>query len=243
MICIARIHGGQVEPRFWTSYEGLHKPEYLPIVIERLHVDRARNEVVDMVLNPTSPRPPQYPTGLPQDYANCTHILFIDDDMLVPPQGLMRLMAHDVPIVGGLYFGRQSPHLPIVYRHVEDNQWVPITEFCAGLQVVDAIGFGFCLVKTEVFKKLQRPWFEFSDKMGEDMYFCLQAQKAGYQILLDADVKCRHISLVEVDEAMFLAHKREGLSFQPHPTKDLRAMSQQVVPYRPHKTSLLRLVQ
>lgn len=243
-IAIARIHGGTVEPRWFQSYEALEKPvPCLPIVIERLHVDRARNECVDMFLFPEKERPPQFPNGVDKAYKQCTHMLFIDDDVLVPPFGLKRLLSHDVPIVGGLYYQRTPPHLPVVYKHVEGTQWVPVTEFCAGLQEVDAIGFGFTLIKREVFEKMERPWFEFSDRMGEDMWFCQNAKKLGYTILVDADVKCRHLATLEVTEDYFLAHKNQGLSYQSHPTKDLKALSQEVIPYRPDRQRLLNLVQ
>lgn len=238
-VAIARIHKGLVEPRFINSLDQLQKPEgTLPLVIERLHVDRARNEIVDMVLHPEVPRPPQYPTGIGNRYKDVSHILFVDDDMIFPPNGLMRLLSHKLPIVGGLYFARIEPHLPVVYRHVDGNQWVPVTEFCAGLQEVDAIGFGFCLVERTVFEKLPRPWFEFSDKMGEDMYFCQEAKKVGYPIILDADIKCRHMATIEIGEEHFQAHKAKGLSFQDHPTKDLRLLSQEIRPYRPGRAAL-----
>lgn len=231
-VVIARVHAGLVDARFWASYEMLQRPEgTLPAVIERLHVDRARNEIVEMVLHPEKPRPPTHPNGLDPAYKDATHVLFIDDDMIMPANGLMRLLQHNVPIVGGLYFARTPPHLPIAYRRVEENQWVAITNTCAGLQEVDAIGAGFLLVKTEVFKKLQRPWFEFSDKMGEDMYFCLQAQEAGYTILLDGDVVCRHLSTIEIGPEHFQAFKQQGLNFQEH-EKNLRSLSEEVRPYR-----------
>lgn len=227
MIIIARLHGGQVEPRFFTSYEQLVKPDHMPIVIERLHVDRARNEVVDMVLHPETPRPPVHPNGVDPRHKDATHILFIDDDMVVPPNGLMRLLSHNLPIVGGLYFARTEPHLPIVYRHVSGNQWVPVTEYVHGLQEVDAIGFGFCLVKKEVFQRMERPWFEFSDRMGEDMYFCARAKQLGYKIHLDGDIRCKHLATIEIGEAHFLAHKQQGLSFQSH-EKNLEELSKEV---------------
>lgn len=239
-VVIARVHGGLVDSRFWNSYETLVKPEgALPAVVERLHVDRARNEIVDMVLNPEKPRPPQFPNGVDRRYKAATHVLFIDDDMIVPPNGLMRLLSHKEPIVGGLYFGRQPPHLPIAYRHIKDNQWIPITKFGAGLQEVDAIGFGFILVERTVLEKMQRPWFEFSDRMGEDMYFCEQAKKLGYRILLDADIKCKHLSTVEIGEEHYEAYASSGFSFQEHEA-DLRAESEKIIPYRPVKHSLMK---
>ncbi len=248
LIVIARVHGGNVDPKFFQSYEALVQTTAakgvpaIPAVVERLHVDRARNEIVDMVLHPERPRPPQYPEGVNPAYKQATHVFFIDDDMLLPPTALLHLLKHDVPIVGGLYFGRMQPHLPIAYRHVEDNQWIPITEFCAGLQEVDAIGAGCLLIKREVFEKMSRPWFEFSDRMGEDMYFCEQAKQLGYTILLDADVECKHIAQMEVDRQMFEAYKSQGLNFQSHPTQDIGALSREVRPYRPNRAHLRALV-
>jgi hypothetical protein len=242
MIAIARLHGGTVEPRFFQHYEAMVKPDHFPIIIERLHVDRARNECVDMLLHPEAPRPPQFPNGVEPRYKDCTHMLFIDDDIIVPPNGLMRLLGHDVPIVGGLYFARTPPHLPVCYRHVVDNHWVPITEFCAGLQECDALGAGFMLIKREVFEKMERPWFDFSDRMGEDMWFCEQAKRLGYTILVDADVKCKHLQVMEVGEDYFQQHKNNGLNFQHIEGYDLAALSSIVKPYRPNRDRLLRVI-
>lgn len=231
-VAIARVHSGLVDSRFWQSYEQLQRPSgTLPIVVERLHVDRARNEVVDMLLHPQKPRLPMYPKGVDPRYASITHVLFIDDDMIVPPDGLLRLLAHNEPLVGGLYFGRNPPHLPVAYRFVEDGQWIPVTKYVAGLQEVDAIGFGFMLVTREVLEKMERPWFEFSDKMGEDMYFCEQAKKLGYKVLLDGDVICRHLTVTEVGQEHYRWHQSQGFSFQDG-REDIQKLSEEVRPYR-----------
>lgn len=248
LVVLARIHGGQVDPRFFQYHEQLidftrsKGIAVVPAVVERLHVDRARNEIVDMVLHPEKPRPPQYPNGVNQVYKDATHIFWIDDDMLVPPNAIVQLLRDDQPIVGGLYFGRQPPHLPIAYRHIEENQWVAVTEFCTGLQEVDAMGFGCMLVRREVFEQMERPYFEFSDRMGEDMYFCMNAQKLGQKILLDADIKCAHLATMEIGEGHFLAHKEQGLNFQPHPTIDIEAKSKEVHPFRPGRSHLEALL-
>lgn len=237
-VAIARVHGGLVDSRFFQSYEQLLKPKgTLPVVVERLHVDRARNEVVDMLLHPEKPRLPANPNGVNPAYGQATHVLFIDDDMVVPPDGLLRLLAHNEPLVGGLYFGRQPPHLPVAYRYVDDGQWIPVTNYARGLQVVDAIGFGFMLVAREVLEKMERPWFEFSDKMGEDMYFCEQAKKLGYQVLLDGDVVCRHLTTTEVGLEHYEWHRSQGFTFQEH-REDLRTLSEEIRPYRPMNRSL-----
>lgn len=234
LVVIARTHGHMVDPRFFQSYEELTKPRrWLPMMIDRLHVDRARNEIVETILHPEKPRPPQYPGGLPREYGEATHLLFLDDDMLFPKNGLIRLLSHDLPVVSGFYVGRNPPHLPVAYRKVDENQWIPITKFCAGLQEVDALGAGFLLIKTEVFKDWPRPWFEFSDKMGEDMYFCEEAKRRGFSIYLDFDVQCRHLASIPVGYEHFEAHALQGLSFQAFESADLKALSEEVRPYFP----------
>lgn len=237
-VAIARVHAGLVDSRFMQSYENLIKPEgTLPVVVERLHVDRARNEVTDMLLHPEKPRLPQHPNGVDRRYGDVQKVLFIDDDMLVPPDGLLRLLAHNEPLIGGLYFGRQPPHLPVAYRFVEDGQWIPVTNYARGLQVVDAIGFGFMLVDVKVLKQMERPWFEFSDKMGEDMYFCEQAKKLGYTVLMDGDVICRHLTTTEVGPEHYEHFHSKSFTFQDG-REDLRQLSEEVRPYRPVQKTL-----
>ena len=238
-VVIARCHGNLVDPRFFQSYEELvaytrsRGHEVYPAVVERLHVDRARNEITEMFLHPEKPRLPQYPEGVNRIYKEAEYLFFVDDDMLFPPNALVKLLAHQEPIVGGLYFARQAPYLPIAYRHVEDNQWIAVTKYQAGLQEVDAIGTGCLLIRRDVLEKLERPWFEFSDRMGEDMYFCDKAKQLGYKVLLDGDVKCKHLTILEVSEELFQAARGQGLQFQQHET-DLQRISETIIPYRRH---------
>ena len=246
-IAVARVHGNLVDPRFFQSYETIttyaqqRGIRTVPLVIERLHVDRARNEIADMFLHPEKPRLPQTPNGLPEIYKQCSHLLFLDDDMLFPPNTIEKLLSDDVPLVGGLYFARNEPHLPIAYHKVEGNQWVAVTQWKAGLQYVDAVGTGCMLIRRDVLEKMERPYFKFDDVMGEDMFFCEQAKKLGYDVVLDADVKCRHLRLVEVGEEHFMQFREQGLNFQSH-QKDLKAISETIKPYKPARSRLETLL-
>lgn len=247
LIAVARVHGNMVDPRFFQSYETLtHYANQrgirtVPLVVERLHVDRARNEIADMFLHPEKPRPPHHPEGLPALYRQCSHLLFLDDDMLFPPNVIEKLLSDDVPLVGGLYFGRNTPHLPIAYHHVEGNQWVAITKWKAGLQHVDAIGTGCMLIRRDLLEKMERPYFKFDDVMGEDMYFCERAKQLGVPVLLDGDVVCKHLRVSEVGAEDFEHHRELGLTFQQH-EKDLKAISETVRPYVPARRTLETLL-
>ena len=47
-------------------------------------------------------------------------IFFVDDDQALRPDTLMRLLAHDQPIVSGLYLNRNRPFFPIAFSHRSD---------------------------------------------------------------------------------------------------------------------------
>jgi hypothetical protein len=79
------------------------------------------------------------------------------------------------------------------------------------------------LVHRSVFEKIREtyphlPWFYWAkdrhprvlDAMGvpdplmkevsEDFWFCLLAKKCGFHVIIDTTVKCKHISVIAVDE-------------------------------------------
>ena len=68
---------------------------------------------------------------------------------------------------------------------------------------VDVLGFGAVLIRMDVFSRLDRPWFDTpyngQTHLGEDVYFCQQANKADMTIWVDHDLSqhVRHHSLIE----------------------------------------------
>lgn len=72
------------------------------------------------------------------------------------------------------------------------------------------MGFGVCLISTEVFKKTKKPWFMFGfnpradDYVGEDVFFFARAKEAGFTAFVDHDLSqdVRHIGEVELDVDM-----------------------------------------
>ena len=67
---------------------------------------------------------------------------------------------------------------------------------------VDYTGFGWVLIKKGVFESLTYPWFapqmqvfesgEVQDMCGEDVSFCLDAIKEGYEIWCDPRIRVGH---------------------------------------------------
>lgn len=121
----------------------------------------------------------------------CTHILFIDDDMVFPADTLDRLLAHEVEIVG---VNSHSRKLPLKSTVLFDGEELPKDLFEA-----ITVGGGVLLVDMKVFSKIEMPWFGFKTNevgmitMGEDAWFCEKAQYAGYKIWCDPTLSIGHI--------------------------------------------------
>ena len=127
---------------------------------------------------------------------NCSHILFSDDDMCYAEDALERLLSHDKDIIGALYsVRRQPPALVIEYKKDSGVNNDKEARSATNIFECEAIGTGLMLVKTEVFKKIQSPffgykWFENGMvKMSTDWFFCEKARKAGISIWADPLIK------------------------------------------------------
>lgn len=146
---------------------------------------------------------------------NCSHIFFVDSDTIPPPGALEKLLAADQDIVGGLYRFRVPPYKALAFWYAV-NRYIPINMIKDSGQLipVDAIGMGGTLIRLSILKKLKKPYFKAGyvhyaspyDKskkrekryLGEDIYFCEQAHKAGFRIYLHPGVRCDHISQIMI---------------------------------------------
>jgi hypothetical protein len=124
----------------------------------------------------------------------CTHLLFIDSDMTFPPHTPVQLLAHQQDIVGIAAATRRENRL----LNSAQTKWGQRLKAGAedGLVEVDYLGFGCVLIRAEVFRALEKPWFPIeyrgSDSenqdiwLGEDYGFCEKARAAGFSIAVDA---------------------------------------------------------
>ena len=144
---------------------------------------------------------------------NCSHILFLDADILDPqcPEHIQRMLDHDEDIVGGIYYKKQEEKAVPVCNALDDRP--PEDE--RGLIPLRHIGTGFLMIKREVFEKMieewgdqigyledetERPMWDFFDmprvdgrKMSEDWHFCNKARELGYTVYGDSGVLLQHI--------------------------------------------------
>lgn len=124
------------------------------------------------------------------------YLLFIDDDMVFPPDTLDRLIARDKDIIGIPYYARVLPRKSVVV--LEDGTELK-GEVPSDLFKCQHVGTGVMLIKTEIFKNIIRPWFQFKTNadgctvQGEDAHFCEVARNKGHDIWCDSTLLVRHI--------------------------------------------------
>lgn len=169
-------------------------------------------------------------SGMPYDMARnsacmralecgASHIFFIDSDVIAPPDTVLRLLAHNAPVVSGMYCRRSPPAgVPVA---IKDGKW--LTDFKQGSTVeVDFVGAGCLLIRRDVLEQLPpssagRHWFHwrvdmrganvFPDNacMSEDFVFCQNVrEKLGHRILLDTSIVARHIGLAQATFGSFV---------------------------------------
>lgn len=198
-VIIATPHAGDVSPYWIDAFISLEKPVSAAGIAQWSRVSAIRHEVA-VARNLLAQKLLDDPSA--------THLLFWDDDVLAPPDSLMRLLDADAPIVSGFYTSRAQPVQPIAYKRqgTRGHKYRPVMPEHPGKFYVDGCGAGFLLIRREVFATLPRPWFQFlcgrpnGENVSEDFYFCELAIKAGYPIIVDSRVSCGHVGRYIYDD-------------------------------------------
>lgn len=124
--------------------------------------------------------------------ADCTHIMFLDDDMAFPASTISQLLLRDKDIVAANCVMKSVPAKTTAKDL--NNKPVYSDETATGLQEVAHVGCAVMLIKAEVFKTIGLPYFDFvfqNEKdgyIGEDVFFCRKAREKGYSVYVDHDL-------------------------------------------------------
>jgi len=195
-----------VEPVFFAAClqlvrEGFgHDGEIYPHAGDSL-VCRARNSITRRFLE-----------------SDCTHLLMIDSDLVFSPEHVKRICAHDVDIVGGVYFKKQEGKPQIVCNTL--NTPAPETRDNGDLVQVKYVGTGFMCISRRVFEVMieklgedMRYFLDHDQKvteydfwraapyqyaggfrryLSEDWWFCQKAMDLGFKIWMDLRVTLQH---------------------------------------------------
>ena len=121
-----------------------------------------------------------------------THMLWIDSDMMFPKDMVERFLDRHEPIIGINAMTRRPPYRLTAQKEVGVELETTIES--TGVVKCWRVGFGVMWVASEVFTKIDKPWFNFewNDELkcyrGEDYFFCEKARAQGYEVYVDQDL-------------------------------------------------------
>lgn len=128
-----------------------------------------------------------------------SHLFYLDDDQILLPGTIPKLLAHDVDVVSGVTPQRDFPFPASVYEELVDGS-VRLRDLgeSSGLIRVAAVGAGCLLVHRRVFEALEPPYWRLgqvkADGLGEDLDFCRRVRAAGFVIHCDLETPVGHKS-------------------------------------------------
>lgn len=139
-------------------------------------------------------------------------LFFLDSDVIPPSDAVYRLMAHQYPVISGMYCRRSPPHgVPVM---IKNGQWHQ--RFTPGEVVdVDLVGAGCLLIHRSVLERLPpsdaprgKHWFDWrvdmqglvpqGEALSEDFTFCVNVKRhLGITTKVDTSIACRHVGLAQ----------------------------------------------
>lgn len=152
-------------------------------------IQRARNDLIQDAIN-----------------FNVDDLVFIDSDIGWTSEQLMRLLSHEVDLVGGTYPRKQDEESYVV--KVKDGKIVPNED---GLIEVNGLGCGFTRMTKRCFNMLYEISEKYEDNYGnrnkmvfsidiingiftsEDISLCHKWQELGEKVWFDPFITCSHI--------------------------------------------------
>ena len=148
-------------------------------------------------------------------------ILWIDSDMVFPPDMLQKLIADaesGKDMITGLCFRRRPDYNPAIWKRLRPGlPGESVVETYddypeEAVFEVEACGMAAILMRTsvirEVFEK-EKALFAPIPGYGEDVSFCLRARKAGFSVWCDSHIKVGHLAETIVTEDTFRAYRQK----------------------------------
>lgn len=153
----------------------------------------------------------------------CDYLMFLDDDVLVPPTALKSLIDTNADIAAGLVIIRGYPfhvmaftqdatgmpyfdELPMLDIEVEPAYSDGVRGKPAVIKKVlkdpvteddglRAVGFSCALIKVDLLRKVPPPYFITGPRNTEDVYFCIKARETVKDVTMHlvTHIQCGHL--------------------------------------------------
>lgn len=104
---------------------------------------------------------------------NATHIIWVDSNMMFPPETFFNLISHDKDFVAVNYSTNRAPFKFTALtknEQTEDYDIVPTIEDTTGLQKISGVKLGLCITSIACFDDNKKPWFNYTYNKENDDY-------------------------------------------------------------------------
>lgn len=166
------------------------------------------------------------------------------DDHRFQDDILLKLLDRGVDIVVPVVSRRGTPFQTVLYKIANRDRGAMMTYSWAdlsrefpdgGLASAAAAGTAGMLVRKNVFDAIGDEWFEWGQKISEDIGFCLKARDKGYIVHVDLDQRLSHTTSCDIvpyrdkdgnwDVAVQIDSRIVSILNTPHEGKDLREVT------------------
>lgn len=192
-VCLAACMGRRpFSIEFFDRFYGVQLPiGSVRIKTSGAHVEKGMNSIIEFA------------------FANkCTHIIYVDDDLLFQPDFVDRLLSHNKDRVSPLVTERTPPFRPYCFNDIDaDGElvWMPIPNEATGLLEVPIIAGMPGLITTKALSKLPRPCFPTNFYLEDgvtmrqgDIEFGKRLFFANVPCYMDLDCIVEHLAEVRV---------------------------------------------
>lgn len=152
---------------------------------------------------------------------------------------LIGLLDRQVDIVVPVVSRRGMPFQTVLYKVASEESYLTYSwgdlsreNPNGGLVAVEGAGTAGMLIRRHVLEAMPKPWFEWGQRISEDIGFCIKARKLGYEIVADLDQRLTHTTTCELepyrnkdgnwDVAVNVAGRAVSLLNTPFRGEDLR---------------------
>lgn len=168
------------------------------LLVGNCHVDDARNAVVREFLE-----------------TDCTHLMFLDADVVWEPDAIVQLCKRDLDIVGGVYPFRRDGGENMPVRLMDHRRPVD------GLIEIEGLPTGFMLIARHVLETMaaEAPWYwdkvyktamvfdrpdpdQNGTRWGGDIAFCNRWRARGGKLFADVELRLGHVGDVTLSDSL-----------------------------------------
>lgn len=162
---------------------------------------------------------------------NADWILFIDSDMVIPPDCLLKFVNAELEkkkldMMSGIFFKRIPPYQPCFYTKARIDPKTkksilesPIDFPETGLIECEGLGMACTFIRKKAWRAVKEKFGEMFfpfPTIGEDLSFCIRARLAGIKMFADLSIKVGHIGVVNFGKEHFFLARDEHAKNHPN---------------------------